>query len=225
MTSTPTLPAGRCALHGGRDLAACDHGTLVTGVTMKARADMPEAFHVQVQLSDGTVRDFHGDLTSAYRFIESYRPPSQGADDRTSKAANRAADEVARLLNPGGVETSGTIADSDAVNLIVNLTGHFARHPDATLDQAIVASYTDIDIDPEASDTGTCKRCGEAIAVSESGYWEADNLAGIAVTGEIARRTCVPGGVAEPADDHIPADLTGPARDAAIVETVKGWLS
>jgi hypothetical protein len=40
----------------------------VIGFTMTARQDMPESYHAQVKLSDGSVRDLFGDFASCLAF-------------------------------------------------------------------------------------------------------------------------------------------------------------
>jgi hypothetical protein len=63
-------------------------------------------------------------------------------------------DEVTAALNAGAnlaqeheYEDSDTIRMDDAVNLAVNAGLYLLDHPDASLDEIIVASYTDVELD------------------------------------------------------------------------------
>jgi hypothetical protein len=51
-------------------------------------------------------------------------------------AANRAAEALLAAIKPAGARTT------DLVNLQVNVTVHFAEHPDATLEEALAANYS-----------------------------------------------------------------------------------
>lgn len=64
--------------------------------------------------------------------------------EQVSAALNAAADLARELVNPEDTESSETILADDTLNLAVNLAGYLLDHPDASTDEAIVASYTDV---------------------------------------------------------------------------------
>jgi hypothetical protein len=61
-------------------------------------------------------------------------------DEEVTKAMNAGAD---RVLDDEGTGLSDR--DRDLINLVVNAQGYVLDHPDATLDDVIEATYTDVD--------------------------------------------------------------------------------
>ena len=98
--------------------------------------------------------------------------------DQVLAVVNRAADLAAEVGNPSGEEYSGSIRDTSLLDLAVNLVSYLVDHPKATLDEAIAATYTDVQ--PE--------------------FYDLD-------------------------EDELKPEPGSPEHNAAIVETVKGWLA
>lgn len=65
-----------------------------------------------------------------------------------------ALNSAASMLPEHEGESEDTIRQDDIVNLLVNTAGYLLGHPDASLQEAIVAQYTDVEIDKYDLDEG-----------------------------------------------------------------------
>ncbi len=80
-------------------------------------------------------------------------------------ALNAAADASRKLFNPDDIESSSTIRDDDIVNLLVNAADYLLEHPEASLDDIILAQYASMEIDESYLENG------EEIPAQGSARW------------------------------------------------------
>jgi hypothetical protein len=102
--------------------------------------------------TSGMITDVLAALDSAGYAITDVSPDGPGhyTREQVSAAVNGAAD----LLPEHDYEDTGTIAQDDAVNLVVNAALYLLDHPGASVDEVIAAQYASVEIYDEDLDDG-----------------------------------------------------------------------
>ena len=124
-------------------------------------------------------------------------PASSYTREQVMNALNEAASKVSATTSG---ESNRTVRDDDRANLLVNATGYLLDHPGGTLEDAIRASYSDMD--------NLCSWCEYNVYQVADGVWE---RVGMPDATQQERRYC-----SESEDGLHSGD--------DVVETVLGWV-